>query len=121
MISQMYPAALDCGIQPGQFWGMSLSEVTDMMDSFRRREEARIRQELRTQHFLARDIGQFTALVLRGSDEMQIMELWDFFPELFGEEKAAAEEERRRQQLAVYKAQMADFAYRHNNRNGGGK
>lgn len=71
-------------------------------------------------HFLARDIGQYTALAVQGSDNVQMMELWDYFPELFKEEKEAIEKVQQERQLALYKAQMEDFTYRHNSRNGGG-
>ncbi len=121
MISGIYPSALDCGINPDQFWEMSLLEITDIMDSYRRRVESKTKQDIMLKHFLARDIGQHIALSIHGSDEAQIAELWDFFPDLFAEEKEEAELRKQAHQLAVYKAQMQDFAYRHNHRNGGEK
>lgn len=71
-------------------------------------------------HFLARDIGQYTALAIHGDKDVKTMDLWDYFPELFAEEKAEIEEERQKQQAAIYKAQMIDFAYRHNHARKGG-
>lgn len=121
MISEIYPTALDCGISPERFWDLSLAEVTDLIESFQRCEESRIKHELRMKHFLARDIGQYTALAVQGSDNVHLLELWDYFPELFGDEKDAAEREIQERRLAVYKAQMEDFVHRHNRKNGGGK
>ena len=91
------------------------------MESFQRIEEKKKKHDLMELHFLARDIGQFTALTVCGNKDMKIMELWDYFPELFSEEKAESEEEMQRQQAAVYKAQMIDFAYRHNHARTGGE
>lgn len=69
-----------------------------------------------SKHFLAKDIGQYTALVIQGGDNMNPSELWDFFPDLFAEERAEGERQRAKRQLAVYKAQMEDFMYQHNHR-----
>lgn len=73
-------------------------------------------------HFLAQDIAQYVSLVVNGSNENKVLELWDYFPELFEDESAIAEKKRQEQELEVYKAQMIDFAHRHNHaRAGGGK
>lgn len=100
---------------------MSLPEIVDLIESYERRKTHQIKQDLLAKHFLAKDIGQYVALVIHGSDDIAIKELWDFFPELFGDLKADAEKRRKEQQMALYKAQMLDYAYRHNNRNGGKK
>lgn len=122
LVSLLYPSALDCGIQPDQFWESSLLEITDLMESYGRTERDRVKNDIVLKHFLARDIAQYVALAFSGEEGAEAAELWDFFPELFQEEKVIAETRRREQQLAIYKAQMLDFTYRHNNsRNGGGK
>lgn len=95
-------------------------EITDLMESYERRKIAAAKQELLAKHFLARDIGQFVALVVHGSEQVQIMDIWDFFPELFREEKMEAEKKQKEEQLAIYKAQMLDFMHRHNSRQTGG-
>lgn len=98
---------------------MALPEIGDVIDSHARRETARYKRDLTLAHFHAKDIGQYVALVLNGSDKVEILELWDCFPELFGEEETSVEKERSERQLAVYKAQMIDYTHRHNK--GGGK
>lgn len=117
LISEIYPHALDCGISPERFWNLSILEVTDIIESVQRQEKSRIKQKLMNSHFLAQDIGQYTAVAVQGSDNVKIMELWDYFPELFLEEKKEWQE----RQAAVYKAQMIDFAYRHNHARAGGE
>lgn len=81
-----------------------------------------MKRRLIEKHFLAQDIAQYVSLVVNGSNENKVLELWDYFPELFENESEIAEKKRREQELAVYKAQMIDFAHRHNHaRAGGGK
>lgn len=123
LVFSLYPSALDCGISPGQFWDLSLLEITDLMESYGRREIRQIKQDIVSKHFLAKDIGQYTALVIQGGDNMNPSELWDFFPDLFAEERVEGERQRAKRQLAVYKAQMEDFMHQHNHRrkDGGGK
>lgn len=90
------------------------------MESYERRQKAEYKRDLTLKHFLAKDIGQYVSLVLGGS-KVKILELWDYFPELFENERESIEENQKHRQMEVYKAQMIDFASRHNNRNGGGK
>lgn len=121
LIDSLLPTALDCGLTHGQFWDMSLPEVGDVIESHIRKDTEQQKQELARAHFLAKDIGQYVCLILNGSDSVEILELWDYFPELFKAEKAIVEKEHAERQLALYKEQMQDFAYRHNSLRGGGK
>jgi hypothetical protein len=87
-----------------------------------RKERNQMKLRLIEKHFLAQDIAQYVSLVVNGSNENKALELWDYFPELFEDESAIAEKKKQEQELAVYKAQMIDFAHRHNHaRAGGGK
>lgn len=104
-----------------QFWECSVAEIQDYLESYERRERQEIKQRLSEKHFLAQDISQYVGLLLGGKKE-ELLELWDFFPGLFGQEGRTAQENRKAQEMAVYKAQMQDFALRHNHaRNGGEK
>lgn len=81
-----------------------------------------MKQRLIEKHFLAKDIAQYVNLVVNGSKDSEIMELWNYFPDLFGNEGMEVEKKRQEQEQAVYKAKMIDFAHRHNHaRAGGGK
>lgn len=92
------------------------------MESYERKERRQMKQRLIEKHFLAKDIAQYISLILNGSDEVQIVELWDYFPDLFAQERPEAEKKKQERELAVYKAKMIDFAHRHNHaRSGGGK
>lgn len=103
------------------FWGMSLAEVQDSLESYHRRELREVKQRLREKHFLARDISQCVAASMGGTDGPKPAQLWDYFPDLFEEEKKEYEAELERHNMEVYKAQMSDFAYRHNNARTGGE
>lgn len=99
---------------------MGLDEILDVMESHTRKEERRQKEELRKLHFLARDTAQQVGFVIAGDENGSPPELWDYFPELFAVEKDHAEKKKNEQALAVYKAQMMDYMYRHNHmRNGG--
>lgn len=120
MIDDLFPLTLDCGISPERFWELSIPDIIDIMECSRRQEERKVKRELMNLHFLARDIGQFTAVAIQGSDKVEIMELWDFFPDLFGREHEETEKKIQEKQLAEYKARFNDFAIRHNHARAGG-
>ncbi|MEY8356792.1 hypothetical protein AALB39_26060 [Lachnospiraceae bacterium 54-53] len=121
-ISELYPIALDCGLSPERFWEFSPAEIQDILESHERKERRQMKQRLIEKHFLAKDIAQYVSCVINGSKDTKIMELWDYFPELFEGEGTDIEKKRQEQEQAAYKAQMIDFAYRHNHaRSGGGK
>ena len=120
MIDDLFPLALDCGISPERFWELSIPDIIDIMECSRRQEERKVKRELMNLHFLARDIGQFTAVAIQGSDKVEIMELWDFFPDLFGREHEETEKKIQEKQLAEYKARFNDFVIRHNHARAGG-
>lgn len=121
MIYCLYPAALDCGMPVQEFWNASLAEIMDYIDSFSRREEQSLKKRLSELHFLAKDTAQYVGLMIGGGEGDRASELWDYFPDLFEEEKEQTEQLRQKQQLAVYKARMNDFVYRHNRARTGGE
>jgi len=115
-IYSAYPAALDCGLQPEEFWNMALPEIVDILESHIRTEEKSVKLKLSLLHFLAKDTASYVSILLSDSDSdsNSTPELWDYFPEIFKEEKKAAEKERQKRVLMEYKAKMYDFTYRHN-------
>ena len=101
---------------------MSLDEILDFLDCYVRKSERRMKEKLSCYHFLARDMAQQIGMLFTDSEEAIAPELWDYFPELFAEEKISADKRKHEQEMAVYKAQMRDYMYRHNHaRNGGEK
>lgn len=107
---------------PERFWTLSVGEIKDSLESFERKERKKTKQRLVEKHFLAQDIAQYVSLVINGSKDTKLLELWDYFPELFESEDTNFEKKKQEHDLAAYKAQMIDFAHRHNHaRAGGGK
>lgn len=104
------------GYTPSLFWESSLLEIYDLMDSYNRRKkneikelEEKIKIEISVNTVLARQIGEYVASLF--NKDAKITPLNEFFPSLFKEN-----EEEKKVDMALYKARMEEFAFRHNQR-----
>lgn len=104
------------GYTPSLFWESSLLEIYDLMDSYNRRKkneikelEEKIKIEISVNTVLARQIGEYVASLF--NKDAKITPLNKFFPSLFKED-----EEEKKVDMALYKARMEEFAFRHNQR-----
>lgn len=108
MIYDLYPDALDCGVPLEKFWDLSLAEITDMMASFKRRRNNQLKQDLINGFAIAQHtaecIGQYM------SKENEVHQLWDYFPELFAEEKERYEAVEGERQLETAKENRRAYA-----------
>lgn len=102
------------GYSPSLFWDSSLQEVYDLMDSYNRRKkneinelEDKLKAEISLNAVLARQIGEYVASLF--NKEAQLTPLNKFFPSLFAEDKEDVNND-----MALYKAKMEEYAYRHN-------
>lgn len=102
------------GYSPSLFWDSSLQEVYDLMDSYNRRKkneinelEDKLKAEISLNAVLARQIGEYVASLF--NKEAQLTPLNKFFPSLFVEDKEEVNND-----MALYKAKMEEYAYRHN-------
>ena len=114
LIEGLYPQFLDMGYSPSLFWDSSLQEVYDLMDSYNRRKkneinelEDKLKAEISLNAVLARQIGEYVASLF--NKEAQLTPLNKFFPSLFAEDKEEVNND-----MALYKAKMEEYAYRHN-------
>ncbi|MDU3678102.1 MAG: hypothetical protein E6377_16845 [Clostridium sp.] len=96
------------------FWDSSLQEVYDLIDSYNRRKkneinelEGKLKDEISLNAVLARQIGEYVASLF--NKEAQLTPLNKFFPSLFAEDKEEVNND-----MALYKARMEEYAYRHN-------
>ena len=112
----MYPKFLDMGYTPSLFWDSSLLEIYDLMESYNRRKknemkelEEKLKAEISLNAVLARQIGQYVASLF--NKEVQLTPLNNFFPSLFEEDEEEVDND-----MALYKARMEEFAFRHNER-----
>lgn len=104
------------GYTPSLFWDSSLLEIYDLMDSYNRRKknetkelEEKIKVQISLNSILARQIAENVGSIL--DKNIQITPLNKFFPSLFEED-----EEEVNNNMALYKAKMEEFAFRHNER-----
>ncbi|KAB1437560.1 hypothetical protein [Candidatus Galacturonibacter soehngenii] len=121
MIYGVYPSFLDCGYAPSLFWNSSLEEIIDLIQSYNRREEQRVKEEdtkIKTQislnWVLAQQIGEHLGMAM--GNRTSLTPLYDYFPELFKSEKEEADRRAQMNQLELNKARMEDYAYQHNER-----
>lgn len=101
------------------FWDSSFGELQDLINSYNRRRLNEEKEKAIFYGVLAKQIGEQIAMLF--DDKMQPKQIWDYYPNLFGNEKERIEEERSRAQLELHKARMKDYMYRHNTKNGGDK
>ena len=101
------------GYSPSLFWDSSILEIYDLMESYNRRQklkqeekEAELKANIVLNSVLARQIGEYVACLF--SEEARITQVNELFPTLFKDEKKIE------QDMALYKAKMDAFAFRHN-------
>lgn len=112
MISGLYRTALDCGVSPCEFWEYSPGEVTDIIESFVRKEKNRTKEKLMYNYQLATYIKLFVGSLL--SKDIEVPELYDMYPEIFKDERKSIEKEKIEKELKLHKERMRQFAIRHN-------
>lgn len=110
------------GYEPFLFWELSLSEIYDLIESYRRKQEyetEKIKQQLKIDAtfnaVLARQIGEYVASLF--NKDARLTPLEKLYPNLFIDEVGECEESIAvERQLDYYKAKMDDFAFWHNAR-----
>lgn len=107
------------GYSPSLFWNSSILEIYDLMESYNRRErlkteeyEAKLKVRIMLNSILARQIGEYVACLF--SKDAQVTPIDKLFPGIFKTEEL--EDKKVKNDLALYKAKMDDFAFRHNQR-----
>ena len=107
------------GYSPSFFWDSSISEIYDLMESYNRREklkteeyEAKLKVRIMLNSILARQISEHVSCLF--SKDAQITPIDKLFPGIFKTEEL--EDKKVKNDLALYKAKMDDFAFRHNRR-----
>lgn len=108
----MYPLYLDAGGNLFDFWEYTVREIIDLIESFNRVYIQKKKDEIIGQYRLSQMIAnQVSTLV---SNDAKILDVWEYAPELFSEERARVEEQKRHQQALLHKEQMRAFAERFN-------
>ncbi|WP_317437031.1 hypothetical protein [Thomasclavelia spiroformis] len=115
MIIEIYPNAIDCGISPFIFWNSCLDEIYDLISSYRRREKLKQKQRAVDNAILAQQIIQgIGALFSEKDSEIEIKQLWDYYPGVFEDEKKLYEKQKEIDEFEKFKEKRREFAQRYN-------
>lgn len=113
----MYEDALDCGMNYDTFWSSSILEILDFIESFKRKQRFRKKEETLDLFLLAKLIAEFSPF----TEVKDPTRPWDLYPELFAQEKKLYEEARELAELEEYKARKLQRIQAFNaQRRGGG-
>ena len=94
------------------FWNYGVDEVIDIIESYRRVEKARIKQEISNNYMQAFMIRDGVASLFDG--KVKPKQLHEIYPDLFVEEKEVVEELQRQNELEIHKERLRAFAERFN-------
>ena len=112
--------ALDIGISSSSFWELSIVEVSDLIESFERKEKRKQKQKVIDNQVLADQIIRGVNLIVNGSEKTNpddlIKQLWDYYPDLFADEKRIYEQESEITAFEKFKAGRRRFAKNYNKR-----
>lgn len=103
---------LDIGGKPLDFWDLTILEIRDMIESHNRVTIQKQKEKIVESYRLSQMIANNVSLLL--SKEAKPLDVWDYAPELFQEEKEQVERARQEQEMRLHKERMRAFAESHN-------
>ena len=103
---------LDIGGKPLDFWDLTILEIRDMIESHNRVTIQRQKEEIVESYRLSQMIANNVSLLL--SKEAKPLDVWDYAPDLFQEERDQVEKARQEQEMRMHKERMRAFAESHN-------
>ncbi len=103
---------LDIGGSPFDFWEYTMAEILDLINSFNRVYLQKKKDKTLENYRLSQMIANHVSLLL--SNEVKLLDVWEYAPELFEKEKKQIEEQRKIQEALLHKEQMRAFAERFN-------
>lgn len=103
---------LDTGGEPLVFWDLTVLEIRDLIESYNRVRTQERKEKIIDSYRLSQMIANNVSLLL--SNDAKPLEVWDYAPELFQEEKEQVERVRQEQEMRVHKERMRIFAESHN-------
>ena len=106
-IDRLYSDALDIGISIETFWNSSLSEILDMMESYKRVQYEKTRERILFMYQHAEWTAQHIAA--KFDSKQRVPYPWDSFPEMFSVEKEVFEENRQKQELEEFKERRRNY------------
>lgn len=83
-------------------------EIFDIMENYNRRRERELKEDLSKRFFQAESIAEHVGMYLNSQNKAR--KLWDFFPELFEDEKKAYEKAVAKEELEKAKENRRAYA-----------
>lgn len=103
---------LDIGGEPLVFWDLTVLEIREMIESYNRVRIQKQKDKIIESYRLSQMIANNVSLLL--SKDAKPLEVWDYAPELFQEEREEVEKARLAQELKLHQERMRMFAESHN-------
>lgn len=103
---------LDIGGKPLDFWDLTILEIRDMIESHNRVTIQKQKEKIVESYRLSQMIANNVSLLL--SKDAKPLEVWDYAPELFQDEREQVEKARLAQELRLHQERMRMFAESHN-------
>lgn len=103
---------LDIGGEPLVFWDLTVLEIREMIESYNRVRIQKQKDKIIESYRLSQMIANNVSLLL--SKDAKPLEVWDYAPELFQEERDQVEKARLAQELKLHQERMRMFAESHN-------
>lgn len=113
----LYDRALECEITPEAFWNYSPLEICDLVESYKKRQRQQVKQKVMRGFILAEVL---TRNLTREKGE-EIPHPWEYYPELFEEERKNYETEKEKQEIENYKEARRAYVQEFNRRRQPGK
>ncbi|WP_455049729.1 hypothetical protein [Granulicatella adiacens] len=99
-------------MEVNSFWNYGVDEIIDIIESHRRVEKAKIKQEISNNYMQAFMIRDGVASLF--DEKVKPKQLHEIYPDLFVEEKEVAGELQRQNELEMNKERLRAFAERFN-------
>lgn len=103
---------LDIGGKPLDFWDLTILEIKDMIESHNRVTIQKQKEKIVESYRLSQMIANNVSLLLL--KEAKPLDVWDYAPDLFQEERNQVEKARQEQEMKMHKERMRAFAESHN-------
>lgn len=94
---------------------MSIDEIVDVIDAYADNKKNNIKMEIIMMEVQAHQIVER----LLPPEDKKVMQLWDYYPNLFKEEQQLIEQQNKDDELERLKARRKKFAKIHNSKVGG--
>lgn len=105
-IDGMYLTALEAGVDPERFWGLSFGEVVDCVKSYSERRERDFKNSVRLRFLQAEVMARHLTLEKRDPAPQP----WDYYPDLFKEEEAVYRKATKEEELERFKERRRQYA-----------